>query len=48
MKRRLAVLTLSVGMFSGLFAGVATSANAVTVPPLCLRYGLLQVGYCPG
>ena len=48
MKRRLAVLTLSVGIFTGLFAGLAASANAVTVPPLCLHDGLLQVGYCPG
>ena len=48
MKKRLAVLALSVGMCTGLFAGFAASADAVTVPPLCVHAGLLQVGYCPG
>lgn len=51
LKRRLAVLALSAGVMSGLFAGFATSANATSLPALCVReptpIGQIQIGYCP-
>ena len=51
MRRKLAVLVVSLGSVAGLGIGLAGSAHATTVPPVCVHQATplvpIEVGYCP-
>ncbi|HMC38956.1 MAG TPA: hypothetical protein VKI19_04785 [Acidimicrobiales bacterium] len=51
MKRKVVILAVSLGALGAGWIGVAQSAPAAKVPPICVHHpipgGQIEVGYCP-